>query len=448
MLVAREGERATPPRMAPQPLRRYLNFARLPDPALEVARRVLDEDAEFRGQVEAAVDEERIGHAGWLFLTRPEGWQAEVEALVQKASAAELAAKEDRAERAAQRRLAGAEAAASRAEAAASAALAEAHKARLELDAERADTAPLREAVAQMRTELEELRANRATTIARLKQAEATLAARNAELRALRHELRMTQAELAQGGGAGLGADLPDDSDRDPNIVDAASTAAADVAAAAAARAEAVAAAVARAADAAAILTRALADAGSVLAGEPLAVSTGPDAPDEQSRARRDRVPSARRPRSRRRPAALPPGVLEDAAEAAEHLVRVPGALVLVDGYNISHAQWWGHPPAEQRARLLDACAELHARFGTEIEVVFDGDQPEETAGSLARSGVRYRFTAAGVEADDVLLARVDEEPLDRPVVVVSSDRRVRDGAQRRGANVLGARQILAVLRR
>jgi rRNA-processing protein FCF1 len=68
--------------------------------------------------------------------------------------------------------------------------------------------------------------------------------------------------------------------------------------------------------------------------------------------------------------------------------------------------------------------------------------------GSLARSGVRYRFTAAGVEADDVLLARVDEEPPDRPVVVVSSDRRVRDGAHRRGANVLGARQILAVLRR
>jgi hypothetical protein len=32
--------------------------------------------------------------------------------------------------------------------------------------------------------------------------------------------------------------------------------------------------------------------------------------------------------------------------------------------------------------------------------------------------------------------------------VVASSDRRVRDGARQRGANVLDARQLLAVLRR
>src|SRR5687768_6723389 len=99
MLVAREGERGVPPRVAPQPVRRYLNFARLPDPALEVARRVLDEDAGFRAEVAKAVDEDRVGAAGWLFVTRPHGWQAEVEALVQKASAEEVAAKEDRAER-------------------------------------------------------------------------------------------------------------------------------------------------------------------------------------------------------------------------------------------------------------------------------------------------------------------------------------------------------------
>jgi hypothetical protein len=57
---------------------------------------------------------------------------------------------------------------------------------------------------------------------------------------------------------------------------------------------------------------------------------------------------------------------------------------------------------------------------------------------------VRVRFTEEGVEADDVLIAMVDEVPADRPVVVVSSDGRVREGAQRRGANVVGAAQFLA----
>jgi predicted RNA-binding protein with PIN domain len=429
VLVAREAERAVPPRAAPQAVRRYLSFARLPDPALEVVRRVLDEDADFRASVTAAVDEERVGRAGWLFVTRPEGWQQEVEALVQKASAEELAAKEDRAERGAQRRLAGAEAAAARAEASTRAALDEARQSKAELDAERAASAPLRDALAVARTELEEVRASRSATIARLKEAEAALAARTAETRALRHELRMAQAELTQAdpGGAPSRAE-PGPADPVP------------VGAEALARQASLASAVARATAAAEALFVALADAAGL-------VDTDPPPPPTASPV--ETTPGRARPlRARRRPAALPPAVVDDGAEAAEHLVRVPGALLLVDGYNISHAQWSAHPPAEQRARLLDACAELHARCGIDVEVVFDGDRETASAGTLPRSGVRYRFTPEDVEADDVLLARVDEEPIERTVLVASSDRRVRDGALRRGANVLGARQLLAVLRR
>jgi predicted RNA-binding protein with PIN domain len=155
--------------------------------------------------------------------------------------------------------------------------------------------------------------------------------------------------------------------------------------------------------------------------------------------------PAARPPR--RSPAPLPPATFDDSAEAAEHLVRVPGALVLVDGYNISNARWHGRPPAEQRDRLLAACDELHARLGTEVEVVFDGTG-DEPAPPRAHAGVRHRFTPAGTEADDAILAITDAEPPSRTVVVVSSDRRVRDGARERGANVLGAKQFLHVVRR
>jgi hypothetical protein len=52
------------------------------------------------------------------------------------------------------------------------------------------------------------------------------------------------------------------------------------------------------------------------------------------------------------------------------------------------------------------------------------------------------------VEADDVVLHRVAELDVARPVLVASTDRRVRDGASALGANVISSAQLLAVLRR
>ena len=84
-----------------------------------MARRVLDDDPAFRSRVAEATGEDVIGRPGWLYLLRPEGWEAELDRLLQEAAAAEIAAKDERHERGAQRRLAGAEAALARAEAAA-----------------------------------------------------------------------------------------------------------------------------------------------------------------------------------------------------------------------------------------------------------------------------------------------------------------------------------------
>ena len=158
-------------------------------------------------------------------------------------------------------------------------------------------------------------------------------------------------------------------------------------------------------------------------------------------------------------PLRLPLGVTDDSVEAVDHLVRAPalsqgrmlavtGALLLVDGYNISHAAWYQDPIARQRTRLVDALAELHARTGVEVEVVFDGADVDRIGERPVRPAVRVRFSASDVEADDVLLELVDAAPPRRPVIVASSDHRVRDGSRRRGANVIGARQLLGALRR
>ena len=150
-------------------------------------------------------------------------------------------------------------------------------------------------------------------------------------------------------------------------------------------------------------------------------------------------------------PVRLPPAVFDDSREAAEFLCRRPGAVLLVDGYNatLAGSPWGELELAEQRRRLVDALAELAARTGAEVEVVFDG---AEGAGpppvpSAGRRPVRVRFSPPGVEADDVVIARAAAIPVDRPVVVASSDRRVQHGVERHGANVVGADQLMALLR-
>lgn len=149
------------------------------------------------------------------------------------------------------------------------------------------------------------------------------------------------------------------------------------------------------------------------------------------------------RPSGRRRPP-LPGGVHDDSPEAAAHLVRLPGATLLVDGYNATMSTWPGHDLPEQRRRLVDALDQLEARVGVRTTVVFDG--VEETWRRSASRRVDVRFTPAGVEADDVILALVDGLPGEQPVVVASDDQRVRTGARQRGAHPIDTAQLRSLL--
>jgi predicted RNA-binding protein with PIN domain len=122
---------------------------------------------------------------------------------------------------------------------------------------------------------------------------------------------------------------------------------------------------------------------------------------------------------------------------------------LLVDGYNVSQTGWPELAIAEQRRRLVDALPELATRSGVDVSVVFDGADPLWPPVVPATSRlVKVSFSPAEVEADDVVLARVADLDPSRPVLVASSDRRVRDGAAEKGANVISSAQLLAALRR
>jgi predicted RNA-binding protein with PIN domain len=152
----------------------------------------------------------------------------------------------------------------------------------------------------------------------------------------------------------------------------------------------------------------------------------------------------------KRIPASLPPATFEDSPDAARHLVRVPGVALVVDGYNVTLSSWPGADLPMQRRRLVDSLAELAIRAGTEVLVVFDGvdDGNRLQLPASVRGRMRVRFTASEVEADEVIIALVDSMPVHRPVVVATNDRRVRDDAARKGANVITVDQLLAAIGR
>ena len=456
----------------PAKLRPVLRFAKLPSRALQTVRAVLDSDDEFRARVAAGATENDLGRASWLFLERPEGWDEEFELL----SAAAVEESEDerasRREGVAERRLAQVEATLESLRVDHGRSTAALDAAESALAEERAGRARLEADAAALSARLDELGEERAATVKHLKATEALATNRLDELRSLRARVAELEERLAQRPAVPDvpldAAELPfDEPDLDGTSAEVAAldrppaaTAADQVAPAPApvppspwegldpAR---VADAVARAAAASAALGDALADAARLLVPDP-SLSTGPPAGGDTVATAASEVgagvrePSIRPPR--RSPMRLRGGVHDGTAEGVEQLASTPGAVVIVDGYNVSMEGWPALDRSHQRSSLTRALGALRNRTGANVHVVFDGDDDGRRPTVGAPLPVRVHFSPAEVEADDVILAMVAELPTDVPVVVASSDRRVAEGARRLGANVVRSDALLALLRR
>jgi predicted RNA-binding protein with PIN domain len=445
--VARKGLLANPSVDAPSGLRRYLGFTKLSAATLRAIARVVESDDEFRARVAAKVDEKDVGRAGWLWLTRPDGWSEEVERLQHEADAAASAVAAERSERSARRKLKAAREAADKAAAKARAHAEETDKLRSGLAEERVRRTEAEDERDRLAAELKRASEERARAVRELKDVEARLAARATEANQAVARIRQLEAELVKAGEpAGKPGEAPRHRDVDPR----ARAALAD--------------ALRQTADGARSLGNALTELATLLdrASIPdVATTHRPEArarETERSIGRSDVARAGRRSAASRSwesqeprlPIALPGGIADDSVEAALHLLKTTDVLVLVDGYNVTMAGWPELPIAEQRARLLSALDEAAARSGADVEVIFDGAEtdPAVTEMQSGRQAVRKRFSPPDVEADDVLLSLLAQIPTMRPVVVVSSDNRVREGARRQGANLIHARQVMELLRR
>lgn len=131
-----------------------------------------------------------------------------------------------------------------------------------------------------------------------------------------------------------------------------------------------------------------------------------------------------------------------------EELLGLPRAHLVVDGYNVTKADWGSLSLAEQRLRLLRELGPVAARHGAEVTVVFDGADLARPPAVPAARGVRVRFSPQDQSADDVIRALVRAEPPGRVVVVVSTDREVAESVARSGAHAVPSAALLALLSR
>ena len=141
--------------------------------------------------------------------------------------------------------------------------------------------------------------------------------------------------------------------------------------------------------------------------------------------------------------------MVRDSLRATEHLLRAPGALVLVDGYNVAKLGW---PDRRRWPSSGSGCSTSSRtsarRFGSDVTVVFDGadvvgahaDPPTSGRGRLL-AGRRHRRRRDPID-------RGRGRRRERPVVVVTNDQAVRRSVAAAGANLISSDAFLALARR
>jgi predicted RNA-binding protein with PIN domain len=151
-----------------------------------------------------------------------------------------------------------------------------------------------------------------------------------------------------------------------------------------------------------------------------------------------------------RRPLPLPPAIFYDSFEAADHLVQMPGILLIVDGHNVTNLSSPDVELSRQRHQLMSGLARLAKRTGPQVHVVFEQAdlsgwlEPPE----LDRSQMRVSFSPDGVPSDRVIRDLIDQLHPAQAVVLASNNRELQEWVRRHGGNVVSLHQLLAVLTR
>jgi hypothetical protein len=386
--IASEGQKVKPPIAYPAALKPFLRQPRLPSAALGKLRRAIEADPDFRRRLAAGAVPDLVDPIGIEWLRRDDGWEGRIAALVAEREEAAARGDDEAALRKAERRREAAEHAAARTRAELVARQWRVAELTAELACERTAGRGTQGDMAGLRTELEA--AKRET--------------RHANDRAEAARSRLASVEAAR--DAAIHRAEAAESQRDALLADRAERGGVEVSGA------------------------------QVVELRDLARS---------ARGLADRLASLIEVGTTGRVAlSLPGGVARDSQRATEFLLRAPGVLVLVDGYNVAKLAWPDDDLARQRERCLDLADDIARRFGTDITVVFDG---ADVVGAHAtrRRMARVVYSKPGTIADDVIRAEVAAAPVERPIVVVTNDQAIRRDVAALGANWLASGALVAV---
>jgi predicted RNA-binding protein with PIN domain len=149
-------------------------------------------------------------------------------------------------------------------------------------------------------------------------------------------------------------------------------------------------------------------------------------------------------------PFALPAGVSPDQKDAVAWLATYEEAYgLVVDGYNVTFLldeETFTDPSA--RDRLNEGLARFRrmASAPVQVVVVYDSAQSGGMTANAGPGGIEIRFTESGHTADEEILAMAAAGRT--RLAVVSTDRRVREGAEEYGALGLWSQALVAWLER
>lgn len=145
----------------------------------------------------------------------------------------------------------------------------------------------------------------------------------------------------------------------------------------------------------------------------------------------------------------LAAGIRPDSSDSIRWLLGLDEpVVVLVDGYNAQfHIDGSDFTSGGARRRLVESLKRVRAAAGVKhrMAVVYDSTLPGERDGRTSLGGIEVRFAENDRIADEEIVEMT--AGLDR-VVVVSSDRAVRDGAEANGAVVLWSEALSGWLER
>ena len=108
---------------------------------------------------------------------------------------------------------------------------------------------------------------------------------------------------------------------------------------------------------------------------------------------------------------------------------------LLIDGYNLLRAA--ENQPGSEGINDFELCRMLESYLRQNSEsgvIVFDGTGPPNKSGFGSPRSLKIRFSGKLSDADTVIIRIIKENTAPKRLVVVSSDRQIRDAASKRKA--------------